>query len=243
MGRGGKQFSSTHPIFSRGLAAHRRCLKEGAGGPAPSLAGELYSGYRGGSTSVQIWTSLRPSLLSLQINQLRSRDLETPAQDPAAVRGRHGPWRRLRRSFPSCLNFWASPFRLGEHATDSHLTTAHRTVEGFENPSDHTLEDPTHSAASPSHLQTRRKSVRIGPRVLPLGVPFPWWDFSTLGKRRSTPSPRKWRVSLRGKGQSRLRPSLPPGQARPHSAPPPGLSCAQFDQNLEKLHGIRDPEQ
>lgn len=147
---------------------------------------------------------------------------------PQRVWGRRGPWWRL---LPSCLDFWASPFRLGEHATNSHLTTTHRTLENFENTSDHTLEDTRRFCSQPLPPSNQEKTDGNWS-----SRPSPWRPLSPVGllhfrKKTLSPLPQEMESEPEGEGPAPP-PAFPapkPGHTQPH---PLGVSCAQFDQNL-----------
>lgn len=95
---------------------------------------------------------------------------------PAAGAGQARPLAEARELLPSCLYFWASPFPLGEYATNSHLTRAHRALENFENPSDHTLEDPTRFCSLPLPPSNQEKINRNWP-----SLPSPRCPLSLVG--------------------------------------------------------------
>lgn len=139
---------------------------------------------------------------------------------PAAGAGQARPLAEARELLPSCLYFWASPFPLGEYATNSHLTRAHRALENFENPSDHTLEDPTRFCSLPLPPSNQEKINRNWP-----SLPSPRCPLSLVGLlhfRKKTVNPLPQEMEGEPEGEGPVPPPAFPALAKPgHTQPRP----------------------
>lgn len=161
--------SSLDPSPAETASAQARKVK--AHGPAPGPARE-------GSTSIQIHRSFRPSLLSLRINQLRSREVETPTQVHTAGAGQakaHGP------GFPACLHLWPQvpefslPFQQTLHQLIPHNSIQDPREQAFESPSAHIREDSMDLGSQPLPPASQKKNHKNSPMC-----PLSRWDSPAL---------------------------------------------------------------
>lgn len=138
---------------------------------------------------------------------------------PAAGAGQARPLAEARELLPSCVYFWASPFPLGEYATNSHLTRAHRALENFENPSDHTLEDPKRFCSLPLPPSNQEKINRNWP-----SLPSPRCPLSLVGLlhfRKKTVNPLPQEMEGEPEGEGPVLPSAFPAPKPGHTQPRP----------------------